>query len=176
MTNPQLRPAHGELGAPIEPLEAAIVQGPMAKGRLEGSAGPCRFGFDPETVWLADAERKAGPSGHVHDAASRRPDVKRCSFAKRLSPGARRQRRDTGPQERNGLGWRQRGATARVRNPPRQRRLRSARSGDAGAGIIGEVLVEAKMRCFKLLAERVMARSPDFDRQVGRTAVSGLQS
>lgn len=58
------------------------------------------------------------------------------------------------------------GATRRL-----GRILRTRLPGNGWSGYPRRSLVETKMRCFKLLGARVMAR--DFDRQVARTADQG---
>lgn len=75
------------------------------------------------------------------------------------------------PPRKNGKPWKEQTARAVARNEaaPRMPSSRSVPICKRWTGYHRRSLVEAKMRCFKLLGERVMSR--DFDRQVAELQI-----
>jgi len=74
------------------------------------------------------------------------------------------------PPRKNGKPWKEPTAGAAVRNEALQSCRRLGRAiWKRWTGYHRRSLVEAKMRCYKLLAERVMSR--DFDRQVAELQI-----
>jgi len=74
------------------------------------------------------------------------------------------------PTRKNAQSWKDKRAGAQARNAIlATTRLLGAESGKRWTGYNRRSLMETKMRCFKLLGERVVAR--DFDRQVAELQV-----
>jgi hypothetical protein len=74
------------------------------------------------------------------------------------------------PVRKNALPWKDSGARARARNEIlRATRCLGLAIWKKWSGYHQRSLVETRMRCFKLLGERVMAR--DFDRQVAELQI-----